>query len=193
MLVDYSREKYRALTLYRNQSVVSIPSCYFLPRYNSSPCSQKQNDESHVNHVKYYIMDKTDKKVSKTRNLPLNLLVFLPTVISAGGLSLSMRLNFQYESWWPLMIDFDNRPNVSACICFVCLFVCLYFCQILKFNFQFVLLPWYNFQLRGYCTSGPYFWKLCAFSQKINQIWTKYRMDLVRNIPRNSKITVSLQ
>ena len=31
--MDYSRDKGRALTLYRNQSVVSIPSCYFLPRY----------------------------------------------------------------------------------------------------------------------------------------------------------------
>ena len=30
--VDYSRNKDRAVTLYWNQSVVSIPSCYFLPR-----------------------------------------------------------------------------------------------------------------------------------------------------------------
>ena len=50
-----------------------------------------------------------------------------------------------------------------------------------------------TFNLRGYCTSGPYFWRLCAFSQKIKQLWTKYCMDLVRNIPRNSKITVLLQ
>ena len=49
------------------------------------------------------------------------------------------------------------------------------------------------FCLRGYCTSGPYFWRLCAFSQKIKQLWTKYPMDLVRNVPRNSKITVLLQ
>ena len=49
------------------------------------------------------------------------------------------------------------------------------------------------FSLRGYCTSGPYFWRLCAFSQKIKQLWTKYPMDLVRNVPRNSKITVLLQ
>ena len=47
--------------------------------------------------------------------------------------------------------------------------------------------------LRGYCTPGPYFWRLCAFSQKIKQLWTKYPMDLVRNVPRNSKITVLLQ
>ena len=47
--------------------------------------------------------------------------------------------------------------------------------------------------LRGYCTSGPYFWRLCAFSQKIKQLWTKYPMDMVRNVPRNSKITVLLQ
>ena len=47
--------------------------------------------------------------------------------------------------------------------------------------------------LRGYCTSEPYFWRLCAFSQKIKQFRTKYPMDLVRNVPRNSKITVLLQ
>ena len=47
--------------------------------------------------------------------------------------------------------------------------------------------------LRGYCTSGPYFWRFCAFSQKIKQPRTKYPMDLVRNVPRNSKITILLQ
>ena len=54
---------------------------------------------------------------------------------------------------------------------------------------------WYfvNNCLRGYCTPGPYFWRLCAFSQKIKQLRTKYPMDLVRNVPRNSKITVLLQ
>ena len=52
---------------------------------------------------------------------------------------------------------------------------------------------WYGESLRGYCTSGPYFWRLCAFSQKIKQLRTKYPMDLVRNVPRNSKITVLLQ
>ena len=47
--------------------------------------------------------------------------------------------------------------------------------------------------LRGYCTPEPYFWRLCAFSQKIKQLRTKYPMDLVRNVQRNSKITVLLQ
>ena len=47
--------------------------------------------------------------------------------------------------------------------------------------------------LRGYCTSGPCFWRFCAFSQKIKQLRTKYPMDLVRNVPRNSKITILLQ
>ena len=47
--------------------------------------------------------------------------------------------------------------------------------------------------LRGYCTPGPYFGRLCAFSQKIKQLRTKYSMDLVRNVPRNSKNTVLLQ
>ena len=41
--------------------------------------------------------------------------------------------------------------------------------------------------LRGYCTPGPYFWRLCAFSQKVKQLRTKCPMDLVRNVPRNSK------
>ena len=48
-------------------------------------------------------------------------------------------------------------------------------------------------RLRGYCTPGPYFWRLCAFSQKIKQLRTKHPMDLVRNVPRNSKITILLQ
>ena len=47
--------------------------------------------------------------------------------------------------------------------------------------------------LREYCTPGPYFWRLCAFSQKIKRLWTKYPMDLVRNVPRNLKITVLTQ
>ena len=47
--------------------------------------------------------------------------------------------------------------------------------------------------LRGYCTPGPYFGRLCAFSQNIKQLRTKYSMDLVRNVPRNSKNTVLLQ
>ena len=47
--------------------------------------------------------------------------------------------------------------------------------------------------LRGYCTPGSYFWRLCAFPQKIEKLRTKNPMDLVRNVPRNSKITVLLQ
>ena len=56
-----------------------------------------------------------------------------------------------------------------------------------------ILLKCFIQHLRGYCTSGPYFRKVYAFSQKIKQLWTKYPMDLVRNVPRNSKITVLLQ
>ena len=51
----------------------------------------------------------------------------------------------------------------------------------------------YSNCIKGYCTSGPYFWRFCAFSQKIKQPRTKYPMDLVRNVPRNSKITILLQ
>ena len=41
--------------------------------------------------------------------------------------------------------------------------------------------------LRGHSTHGPYFWRLCAFFQKIRQLWTKFPIDLVRNVPRNSE------
>ena len=44
--------------------------------------------------------------------------------------------------------------------------------------------------LRGYSTPGPYFWRFCEFSQKIKKLWTKYPTDLIRNVPRKSKITV---
>ena len=47
--------------------------------------------------------------------------------------------------------------------------------------------------LRVYYTTEPYFWRLCVNSQKIKQLWTKYPMDLIRIVPRNSKITVSFQ
>ena len=62
------------------------------------------------------------------------------------------------------------------------------------FSEKFGRRCWYfHVYLRGYCTPDPYFWRLCAFSQKNRQLWTKYPMDLVRNVPRNSKITVLLQ
>ena len=48
---------------------------------------------------------------------------------------------------------------------------------------KFILVPRVVIQhiahvLRGYCTPGPYIWRLCAFRQKIKQLWTKYPMDL---------------
>ena len=54
-------------------------------------------------------------------------------------------------------------------------------------------LDLYLIILRGYCTPGPYIWRLCVFSWKIKQLWTKYPMDLVRNVQRKSKITNLLQ
>ena len=70
-------------------------------------------------------------------------------------------------------------------------------------RYRFPYIPLINFTsrralsmimyLRGYCTPGPYFLRLCAFSQKIKQLRTKYPMDLVRNVPRNSNITILLQ
>ena len=37
--------------------------------------------------------------------------------------------------------------------------------------------------LRGYSTPGPYFWRLCAFSQTRKQLWTNILWIMVRNIP----------
>ena len=71
-----------------------------------------------------------------------------------------------------------------------CMYVCMYVSLVKDHNWTVLKIKIY---LRGYCTSGPYFWRLCAFSQKIKQLRTKYPMDLVRNVPRNSKITVLLQ
>ena len=53
------------------------------------------------------------------------------------------------------------------------------------FNCLYIPHSFPSLFLRGYCTPGPYFWSLCAFSQKIKQPRTKYPMDLVRNVPRN--------
>ena len=59
-------------------------------------------------------------------------------------------------------------------------------------QFLYTETCWTSFgckSLRGYCTPGPYFLRLCEFSQKVKQLWTKYQMDLMRNVPRNSKIS----
>ena len=63
----------------------------------------------------------------------------------------------------------------------------------LLFLEHFIIVKFIFKNLRGYCTSGPYFWRFCVFSQKIKQPRKKYPMDLVRNVPRNSKITILLQ
>ena len=101
------------------------------------------------------------------------------------------------DNWFSLIIQHVSNPDkmlkghwtTSASFKKVEIFVPLelYSCSDCMLNLSC------NFNLRGYCTSGPYFWRLCAFSQKIKQLWTKYPMNLVRNISRNSKITVLLQ
>ena len=116
--------------------------------------------------------------------------------------------NYQWEK---SLTDFGVLTNLryngkivmetSSYLLVLFLFVCLFavFCLFVLFCFVFWLHDhqvWHESvgirKLRGYCTSGPYFWRLCAFSQKIKQLRTKYPMDLVRNVPRNSKITVLL-
>ena len=78
-----------------------------------------------------------------------------------------------------------NCANLFKMFCFTVSFMhCM--CYMNSTHFQFRAL-------RGNCTPRPYFWRLCAFSRKIKQFRTKYPMDLVRNVPRNSKITVLLQ
>ena len=39
--------------------------------------------------------------------------------------------------------------------------------------------------LNGYCTPGPYFWRLSVFSPKYKASLEKYPMDLQRNVQRN--------
>ena len=89
------------------------------------------------------------------------------------------------------MTFLTHIPSVELIVYVFCLFVCLFvwlfvclFCFALFFKMA---------DLRGYCTPGPYFSRFCAFSQKIKQLRTTYPMDLVRNVPRNSKITGLLQ
>ena len=48
-------------------------------------------------------------------------------------------------------------------------------------------------KLKGVQHPGPYFLRLRVFTQKIKQLRTKYAMNLVRIVPRISKITVFLQ
>ena len=45
----------------------------------------------------------------------------------------------------------------------------------------------------GTAPQGLIFEDFVHFLKKTKQLWTKYPMDLVRNVPRNSKITVLLQ
>ena len=68
---------------------------------------------------------------------------------------------------------------------FVCLFVCIFVvvvsvvCFFLvenKATFSNNCILFLAF--KGYSTPGPCFLKLCAFSQKMKQLWTKYPMDL---------------
>ena len=49
---------------------------------------------------------------------------------------------------------------------------------VLNYFSEFALMCFRSIQfsyphLKGYCTSGPYFWRLFAFSQQIKQLWTK--------------------
>ena len=110
------------------------------------------------------------------------------------------------SSWWP-HVKLINRFAVTVLPRWLMLSsypICTHlfkpslaqsFDQIL-FIFQgnsLLLLERWSPRLRGNCTPGPYFWSLCAFSQQINKLRTKYPMDLVRNVPRNLEITVLLQ
>ena len=42
-------------------------------------------------------------------------------------------------------------------------------------------------ELMGYCTLDLIFKDFVYLLKKIKHLWTKYTMDLIRNVPRNSK------
>ena len=122
---------------------------------------------------------------------------------------------FVHRTMWKTHVHLIPMTHGCRRYVFFCFVFCFVFCiaahniPLARFNscvinIHFVKLYeaiifyydslWYRFiPLRGYCTPGPYFWRLCAFSQKIKQLRTKYPMDLVRNVQKNSKITVLLQ
>ena len=125
-------------------------------------------------------------------------------IISTNGLNVSIKNYFCPSESIFFIICFKNhyhqhkekRTSLPLCIINKCNFIAILGPNLVeRFTFEVEVLDNYPFfsVLRGYCTSEPYFLRLCAFSQKIKQLWTKYPMDLVRNIPRNSKITVLLQ
>ena len=111
---------------------------------------------------------------------------FIQTINDGLSLLIPIHSCSKWKTNWPISkkcsetkiqrCHLQNQPYVEKCLCY-------------KHDLVVILM----LSLRGYCTSGPYFWRLCAFSDKIKQLWTKFPMDLVRNIPRNSKITVLLQ
>ena len=111
-----------------------------------------------------------------------------------GSLSIHSLASCNCFTYWSLFQndanDMSKLLTWSATFCLkdpnLCNFKIFWCCS----NFTSL---WKTFVLRGYCTPGPYFWRICAFSQNIKQLRTKYPMDLVRNVPRNSKITVLLQ
>ena len=53
------------------------------------------------------------------------------------------------------------------CFCFVLFCFVLFWFGLVWFGLVwFFMIKKRNGELRGYCTPGPYFWRLCAFSQK---------------------------
>ena len=111
--------------------------------------------------------------------------------------------NAPLSSYWQISIFHDIAPNFtfsqkSSFFKYICNFLDQLLHPYKSYGRDMSGILFFIFasceSLRGYCPPGPYFWRLCAFSQKIKQLRTKYPiMDLVRNVPRNSKITVLLQ
>ena len=75
--------------------------------------------------------------------------------------------HIQVGKFWGSIVSLKSASNI--------------YCKIEISAFMGVLHPW-NF-----------FWRLCVFSQKIKQHRKRYQMHLIRNVPRNSKTTVSFQ
>ena len=98
-----------------------------------------------------------------------------------------VKVSFVFEEDWANFFQADFPPFIKV-FAVATAVLCCPETSVVK------LTKWRNIvTLKGYCTPGPYFLRLCTFSQKIKQLRAKYPMDLVRNVPRNSNITILLQ
>ena len=87
------------------------------------------------------------------------------------------------------MISTFALNNITYCQTYTLLNISILYLWKKFFLAKFYLEAGEKIIITGYSTPRPYFWRLSPFSPKIKQLWTKYPMHLIRNVPRNSKIS----